>query len=66
MLKIVEIAWLVVSAISVIEIIRLAFENRFTQTFYLFVGCFFLGIFMFYFRRKQRIKYEERANQQEQ
>ncbi len=56
MLKIVEIAWIVVSVISLIEIIRL--WGTFDSQFFMFVGAMCVGIFMFYFRRKQRLKYE--------
>tara|TARA_R110002096_G_scaffold97514_1_gene217369 strand:+ start:339 stop:545 length:207 start_codon:yes stop_codon:yes gene_type:complete len=56
MLKVVEIAWIVVAVISLIEIIRL--WGTFDTTFFMFVGALCVGVFMFYFRRKQRIKYE--------
>jgi hypothetical protein len=56
MLKIVEIAWIVVAVISLIEIVRL--WGTFDKTFFIFVGSMCLASFMYYFRRKQRLKYE--------
>ncbi len=64
MLKVVEIAWIVVAVISLIEIIRL--WGTFDTTFFMFVGSLSVGIFMFYFRRRQRLKYENYQKNQTQ
>lgn len=62
MLKIVEIAWAVIAVISAIEVYRM--WGDFTQKFWIFVGFMALAVIMFFVRRKQRIRYEERKNQE--
>ncbi len=57
MLKFVEIAWIVIAVISLVELIRL--WGTFDTKFWMFLGFMVVAIFMFFFRRKQRLRYEE-------
>lgn len=57
-LRIVEVAWLFVAAVSAVEIY--ARWGNFNQTFYIFVLSLPVAVFMFWMRRKQRIKYHQR------
>lgn len=63
MIRIVEIAWVVVAALSLVELFRL--WPNFDQRFWIFLGCLAVAIFMFFVRRKQRIKMEERQGNQD-
>lgn len=56
-LRIVEIAWIVVGVISLIEIVRL--WGTFDSKFWLFVGCVGVSAFMFFLRKRQRERYEQ-------
>lgn len=60
-LRVVEIAWLAVAAISIFEIIDL--WNFDDQKFWMFVGALVVAVFMFFFRRKQRLKFEARQDE---
>ncbi len=58
MLRFVEVAWIVVSVISAVELFR-----RWPSTdksFWIFLGFMILAIVMFFVRRKQRRAYERR------
>lgn len=57
MLKFVELGWIVVAVISLVEIVRL--WGTFDNTFWIFTGTFLVSAFMYFFRRRQRLRYEE-------
>jgi LPXTG-motif cell wall-anchored protein len=57
-LRVVEIMWLVISAISVFEVYNNWGEDRMKA--YIFAGAAVLGVIMFFFRRKRRLLYQER------
>tara|TARA_R110002072_G_scaffold143053_5_gene288987 strand:+ start:1783 stop:1992 length:210 start_codon:yes stop_codon:yes gene_type:complete len=59
-IKIVEYMWLFVIAASLFEIIRLWGVEDAPKLFYL---SFFVGIFMYFFRRRTRLKMEERQKE---
>lgn len=61
MIKIVEIGWIVVAVISAMEIIRL--WGKGDRTFWMFTGAFVVAVLMFFFRRRQRLRMEERLRQ---
>ncbi|AEV31106.1 hypothetical protein [Owenweeksia hongkongensis] len=56
--RLVEILWLVVAATSAFEVYDL--WGTFDTKFWVFVGFMVFGVFMFFFRKKQRQKFEER------
>ena len=56
MFKIVEVAWIVVAVISALEMIKLWGSGD--TKFWIFAGAMVLAIFMFFFRRKQRQRFE--------
>ena len=58
-LRVFEIVWLVITALSVIETIRLWNSEDQTQR-YIFIGFAIVGILMYFFRRNMRIKMEKR------
>ena len=59
MVRIVEIMWLVIAAVSTFEIfVR---WNTARDEAYMFMAFLALSIFMFYFRRRTRLRYESRA-----
>jgi hypothetical protein len=60
MLKIVEIAWIVIAVISAVELYRM--WPVVDQKFYIFLGFMILAVVMFFVRRRQRLRYEERKN----
>lgn len=63
MLKIVEIAWIIIAVTSAVELYRMwPFVD---QKFYIFLGFMLLAVVMFFIRRRQRIRYEAKRNQQE-
>lgn len=57
-IKVIEIMWLVIAAVSVVEVIRL--WNTPGDKKWIFAGFIVLAIFMYWFRRKQRIRMESR------
>lgn len=61
MLRIVEVMWAVIAAISAYEIINLWGIDR--QKAYMFMAFLALAIFMFFFRRRTRIRYQKRQEQ---
>lgn len=63
MLKIVELAWIVVAVLSAVELFRL--WPIIDQRFYVFLGFMILAVVMFFIRRRQRLRYAERQNTQE-
>jgi uncharacterized membrane protein len=64
MLKIVEVAWIVIAIISAVELYRLWPVTD--QRFYIFLGFMVLAVVMFFVRRRQRLSYEERKRKQEE
>ena len=63
MLKIVEVAWIIIAAISAYELYRL--WPTVDQRFYIFLGFMVLAIVMFFVRRRQRIGYEAKQKAKE-
>lgn len=63
MLKIVEIAWIIIAVISAFELYRM--WPVMDQKFYIFLGFMILAVVMFFVRRRQRLRYEEKRNQGE-
>lgn len=64
MMRIVEIAWLVVATLSLIEVIA-QWETR-GQRFYIFLGFLIVAILMYFLRRGQRRRFERRQKEQGQ
>lgn len=62
-LRIVELAWLAMAAICIIEVFRMGDWSE--QSWY-FAGGAVLAIFMFWFRRRQRLRYQKRQEEREQ
>lgn len=64
MLRVVEIAWVVIAIISAIEVYRMwpEVDNK----FWIFTGFMVLAVVMFFVRRRQRLRYQERKKQEEQ
>ncbi|MDZ7847375.1 MAG: hypothetical protein U5L96_11715 [Owenweeksia sp.] len=64
MLRVVEIAWVVIAIISAIEVYRMwpEIDNK----FWIFTGFMVLAVVMFFVRRRQRLRYQERKKQEEQ
>lgn len=56
MIKIVEIAWIVVAVISALELVRLWGSGD--VKFWYFLGFMVVAVFMFFFRRRQRQRME--------
>ena len=56
--RIVEIMWIAIAAVSIVEIYANWGENQGRS--YMFAGFFALAVFMFFFRRRMRIRYEKR------
>jgi tryptophan-rich sensory protein len=63
-LRVFEIVWLVITALSVLETIRLWNSEDQTQRF-IFIGFAIVGILMYFFRRNMRIKMEKREVDQQ-
>lgn len=63
MLKIVEIAWIVIAVISIVELVRM--WGDFGQRFWIFLGFGVLAIVMHFVRKRQRQGYEQRMEQRE-
>lgn len=61
LLRITEIMWIVIGAVSAFETYSLWNENR--QRAYMFSAFFFLSVFMFLLRRRARVRAEKRNNQ---
>lgn len=61
MLRIVEVMWAVIAAVSAYETINLWNIDR--QKAYMFIAFLALAIFMFFFRRRTRIRYQQRQDQ---
>lgn len=55
MMKVVEMAWLAVSAVCVVEVYMSWQPNR--QRAYIFLAILAVAVFMYIFRKKQRINY---------
>ncbi len=62
MLRVVEIAWIIVAVISATELYRM--WPNLDQKFYVFLGFMVLAVVMFFIRRKQRLRYEAKQKQQ--
>lgn len=63
MMRIVEIAWLAVAAMSLVEVF-MRWENDRDKAL-MFGGFFLLAAFMYFFRKKQRFKYIRRNQDQD-
>ena len=61
MLRVVEVMWAVIAAVSAYESINLWNVDR--QKAYMFLAFLALAIFMFFFRRRTRIRYQQRQEQ---
>ncbi len=61
MVRIVEVMWAVIAAVSAYEVY--AQWNIDRQRAYMFLAFLALAIFMFFFRRRYRIRYEQRAKE---
>ncbi len=67
MRRLVEIMWLVISAVSLIEMIVGYKESRFNnENFKLFAILFVASTFMYFLRRRQRNKIEDRKKNNSQ
>jgi hypothetical protein len=64
LLKVVEIAWIVIAAICLFQVISEWGSGKDTQ--YIFAGFGVFAVVMFYIRRKQRIRYEQNKARKEQ
>jgi hypothetical protein len=64
MLRIVEIMWSVIAAVSAYELFNLWNVDR--QKAYMFGAFMVLAVFMFFFRRRTRIRYQQRQEQNNQ
>lgn len=62
-MRIVELAWMAVAAVSVVEI-YMRWNNQDTK-FWLFVLALCVSVFMYIFRKKQRINYIRRKQEQQ-
>jgi uncharacterized membrane protein YfcA len=61
-LRIVEIMWLVIAAVSAFELV--ARWNADRDKALIFGAFLILSIFMFFFRKRNRMKYEQRRKEQ--
>ncbi len=61
MVRIVEVMWAVIAAVSAYEVYAQWGVDR--QRAYMFLAFLALAIFMFFFRRRYRIRYEQRAKE---
>ncbi|MCE2495969.1 MAG: hypothetical protein J4F31_05260 [Flavobacteriales bacterium] len=59
-IKVIEIMWVVIAAVSVVELVRL--WNTPGNKKWIFGAFLVFAIFMYWFRRKQRIRMEQRMN----
>jgi membrane protein implicated in regulation of membrane protease activity len=64
MLRVVEIAWIVMAILSAFEVISL--WDKPGNTKWYFLAFVFFAIFMFFFRRRYRLRYEKRQQEKEQ
>lgn len=58
MLRIVEVMWAIIAAVSAFEAYRL--WNLDQQKALIFLAFLALAVFMFFFRRRTRMRYEQR------
>lgn len=58
MLRVVEVMWAVIAAVSAYESYRL--WNTDQQKALIFLAFLVLAVFMFFFRRRTRLRYEKR------
>ncbi len=63
MLKVVEITWIVMAVISAFEVVNL--WNQPGDKKWYFLGFMVFAIFMFFFRRRYRLRYEKRKKEQD-
>lgn len=63
MLKIVEVVWAAMAVVCLIEFIRLF--NSEGDTKWIFGGFMLVSIFMFFFRRRTRHRYEQLKKERE-
>jgi uncharacterized membrane protein YozB (DUF420 family) len=61
-LRIVEIMWLIIAAVSLFEIIARWNVDR--DKALIFGAFLILSVFMYFFRRRNRMKYEQRRKEQ--
>lgn len=64
MMRIVEIAWVVIAVVCIMEVVNL-WNDEGPQKWYFLVGVFF-ATFMFFFRRRQRQRFVKRKREQEE
>jgi transposase len=64
MIRIVEVMWAVIAAVSAYEVYAQWTPNR--QRAYMFLAFMALAIFMFFFRRRYRMRYEQRRREESQ
>lgn len=62
-LRIVEIMWLVIAAVSAFELV--ARWNADRDKALIFGAFLILSVFMFFFRKRNRLKYEKRNREQD-
>lgn len=61
MRRFVELMWLALAAITAVEAYFAYQDSGFTQRTYMMLAVFGLSIFMYYLRKKQRVKAQIRA-----
>lgn len=61
MRRFVELMWLALAAITAVEAYLAYKDGGFTQRTYMMLAVFGLSIFMYYLRKKQRVKAQIRA-----
>lgn len=66
MRRFVELMWLALAAITAVESYISFSRERFGQRTWLMIAVFCLSIFMYYLRKKQRIKSELRLRKKDQ
>lgn len=64
MMRIVEVMWAVIAAVSAYEVYAQWETDR--QRAYMFLAFLGLAIFMYFFRRRYRIRYEQRKQDESQ
>lgn len=64
MRRFVEIMWLAVAAITAVEGYMSYSESGFAQRTYVMIGVFFIALFMYSLRKRQRRNYEQRKKDQ--
>lgn len=63
MRRLVEIVWMAIAAISLVEFYFTYKASGFNQDAQVFVFVFFVSVFMYFFRRRQRLRMKKRAEE---